>query len=89
MYRNCSDEFIFKVTDYACFGNKKNNYASLNSISVKQLMTSAYMAPELFSNEGCYKNPTPASDIYSLGILAYEIILGLHPWECVSIRTLY
>ena len=52
---NCSDEFIFKVTDYACFGNKKNTCASSNSISVKQLMTPAYMAPKLFSNEGCYK----------------------------------
>lgn len=51
---NCSDEYIFKVTDFACF-QKKNACASSKSISVRKLMTPAYMAPELFSNEGCYK----------------------------------
>ena len=68
---NCSDEYIFKVTDYACFGNKRNACASSKSISVKQLMTPAYMVPELFSNEGCYQSPMRASDIYSLGSYVY------------------
>ena len=69
---SCSDKYIFKVTDYACFGNKRNACASSKSISViKQLMTPAYTAPELFSNERCYQSPMWASDIYSLGSYVY------------------
>ncbi|HLR46041.1 MAG TPA: serine/threonine-protein kinase [Deinococcales bacterium] len=39
--------------------------------------TAFYMAPEIF--EG--KPATPASDIYSLGILAYELLTGVRPFS--------
>lgn len=82
------DKYIFKITDYACLGNKVNTEMSSKSVSLKQLMTPAYTAPELFSIDGCNVHATKASDIYSLGILAYEIILGLEPWKTVSINLI-
>ena len=78
------DEFCFKITDYACVGNKIATPSSSKSVTIKQLMTPAYMAPESFSNDGSNIQPTKSSDIYSLGILAYEIILGVDPWKNVS-----
>jgi serine/threonine protein kinase len=42
--------------------------------------TNRYMAPEAFT--GCV--PSPALDIYSLGILMYEIIVGSHPYDMIE-----
>lgn len=39
--------------------------------------TPQYIAPERIRGE----QPTPASDVYSLGILLYELITGRVPWE--------
>lgn len=38
--------------------------------------TAFYMAPEIFEGQ----RATPASDIYSLGILAYELLAGVRPF---------
>ena len=59
------NEFCFKITDYACVGNKIATPLSSKSVTIKQLMTPAYMALELFSNDGSYIQPTKSSDIYS------------------------
>ena len=58
-------QYIFKVIDYEHVLRIKRiaTCASLKSISVKQLMTLAYMIPELVSNEELYQSPTGASDI--------------------------
>jgi hypothetical protein len=37
--------------------------------------TIAYMAPELFAG----REPSVASDIWSVGVMAYELLLGVHP----------
>ena len=79
-----SDDFCFKIMDYAHLGSKIPAQSSSKSIPLKQLMTPAYTAPESFSEDGTYPQPTASSDIYSLGILAYQIILGLDPWKHVS-----
>jgi len=44
------------------------------------LGTPAYMAPEQF--EG--KPVSPATDIYALGVVLYEIFTGLHPYEAAT-----
>ncbi len=43
-----------------------------------------YMAPELFKGEAA----TPASDAYSLGVLAYELFAGRRPFEYESYDAL-
>ncbi len=44
--------------------------------SVFQGFTPAYAAPELFSGA----DPHPADDVFSLGIVAYELLSGRHPY---------
>lgn len=48
--------------------------SSRSSSSLRQLMTPGYAAPELFSEVGSRLQPTNKSNIYSFGILAYEVI---------------
>ena len=59
---NESDDFCFKITDYACLGNKIAAPSSSKSVTLKQLMTPAYTAPELSSEDGAYSQPTVSSD---------------------------
>lgn len=44
--------------------------------------TPAYMAPELFG----FQEPTPASDIYSLGVLLFYVLTGSYPVEGGSLQ---
>lgn len=85
------EEYVFKITDYSCVGNKTNMCTQLSSksLSFEQLMTPAYMAPEFLGNDGFQIQLTMASDIYSLGILAYEVILCMQPWKCVSLDLIH
>ena len=39
--------------------------------------TLAYIAPEVLRG----KRPTPGSDLYSLGIIAYQLLVGKHPYS--------
>ena len=52
--------------------------------------TPAYMAPEQFTGDAL----TPATDIYALGVMLYELVSGKHPfpsstsrWHCRAART--
>jgi pimeloyl-ACP methyl ester carboxylesterase/hemoglobin-like flavoprotein len=42
--------------------------------------TPLYLAPELWGGE----SPTPRVDLYALGLIAYELLLGFHPREPLS-----
>jgi len=81
------EDFVFKITDYSCVGSKMNAHAqfSSKSVSMKQLMTPAYMAPELLGDNGYHNESSQSSDVYSLGILGYEVIFCSSPWKRVSI----
>jgi class 3 adenylate cyclase/predicted Ser/Thr protein kinase len=52
--------------------------------STKVAGSPRYMAPEQLGG-----NPEPASDIYSLGVIAYEMVTGRLPFECNSAVELY
>lgn len=74
--------------DYACIMNINNSQMSSRSLSLKQLMTPGYVAPELISDTGTYLTPTKASDIYSFAILAYEVAFCCDPWPKVSMQLI-
>lgn len=46
--------------------------------------TLAYMAPELFQGG----SPTIASDLFAVGVMAYEIFLGRHPFDLTNTMAL-
>lgn len=52
--------------------------ATVGQQSDKQMFgTFAYMAPELLHEQP----PTAASDLYAIGVIAYEILTGKHPFD--------
>ena len=81
-------EFLFKITDYACHKYKTGNQFSSRSTSFKQLMTPGYSAPELISDAGGYLDLNKASDIYSFSVLAYEVAFVREPWPIVSMQLI-
>ena len=46
--------------------------------------TITYMAPELFMGEA----PSQASDLYAVGVMAYELFVGRHPFRLENISEL-
>ena len=70
---------MYKITDYASRKYKTANQFSSWSSSLKQLMMPEYLALELISDLGSHLDPTKASDIYSVSILAYKVALTCEP----------
>ena len=46
--------------------------------------TPAYMSPEQFAGQ----KVTPKSDLYSLGLVLYEVLTGKHPFEASSVEQM-
>lgn len=63
------------------FGIAKLAGSSL-TLPHEMLGSPAYMAPEAFENDA---RLTSVSDIFSFGILAYELITGVKPFHCDSV----
>ncbi|CAD8095365.1 unnamed protein product [Paramecium sonneborni] len=69
---------IFKLADFG-FATKVLNNEILN----QQVGTPLYMAPQLLENIPY----TSKCDIWSLGIIAYEMIYGRQPWPCRDMKS--
>ena len=62
--------------------------SSKSSSSLWQLMTPGYAAPEMFSDVGSHLQPTYKSNIYSFGILAYEVVFQKEAWPNVTFQLI-
>ena len=75
-----------KITD---FGLSKSDTFKMDLTKTGETVgTAYYMAPEQFRGEV----PTKYMDIYALGILAYELVSGLKPFEnpnYVAVATMH
>jgi serine/threonine protein kinase len=69
------DGSIIKIADFGISKEKKTNNTSF-TLKFSHLGTSGYQAPELFVN-GDFG---PHSDIYSFGIMMFEIVFGKSPY---------
>ena len=47
--------------------------------------TPLYMAPEVLRGQ----QPTPAADLYAVGVMAYELFVGRHPFQDSNLNNLY
>ena len=63
---------IAKISDFGIAKVAQN----LKTVSSGQTGSPAYMAPERF-----YKQFSPATDVYALGILLYELMMGHRPFS--------
>ena len=69
-----TDDYVAKLSD---FGIAKISDSSL-TLTHEVLGSPAYMPPETFKRNCTIDN---RSDIFSLGILAYELITGVKPFQ--------
>lgn len=75
------DEEHVKIIDFGIATVKESITATTATNSI--VGTPAYMAPEQF--EG---NPSRASDIYALGVMAYEVLTGRPPFNITTYKNL-
>jgi serine/threonine-protein kinase len=77
-----TNDKVAKLTDFGI--SRALNSPSSSERSDVVWGSPQYLAPELI--EG--KTPTPAADVYSLGVVLYEIFTGKPPFEGESINEL-
>jgi serine/threonine-protein kinase len=77
-----SDDGVVKLADFgiAKAGDAVSRITQVGSV----LGTAAYLAPEQAAGE----EATPRSDIYSLGVVAYQLIAGRLPYDAQSLTEL-
>jgi CheY-like chemotaxis protein len=67
-------------TRVADFG-VSTRFAGTTASASEMAGTPAYMAPEVAIAEGHIGTPSPLSDIYSLGCIAFELLVGRRPFQ--------
>lgn len=84
IYRDLKPENILVADDghikLADFG-----LAKVSSKAQTFVGSPAYLAPEMFSSNGVGK----PSDIYQMGAVLYELLVGLPPFYTENLQTLY
>lgn len=72
---------VLKVLD---FGLSLSGAYSRSNVREHTVGTLAYMAPELFADEPA----SVASDLYAVGVIAYELMIGHHPYNQKNVAML-
>lgn len=67
----------YQITDFGVSAHSRSTLRKTMSSDLKSAGTTAYMAPERF---GKSSQPQPANDIWSLGVMAYEMLTGDVPF---------
>jgi hypothetical protein len=75
MLQNTGDTELVKIVDFG-IAKVENPVTGSISSAARLLGTLYYMSPEQLR----YETATAASDIYALGLIAYELLTGLHPF---------
>jgi eukaryotic-like serine/threonine-protein kinase len=73
-------ELRTRVADFGV----STRYAGTTTAASEMAGTPAYMAPEVAISEGQPGTPSPLSDIYSLGCVAYELLVGRRPFQALG-----
>ena len=77
-------EELVKLIDFGIAIVKDSQVAVTSTTSKLVVGTVAYMAPEQFEGK-----PGASSDVYALGVIAYEMLAGMRPFEADSAIQLY
>ncbi|MBP7460675.1 MAG: serine/threonine protein kinase [Candidatus Delongbacteria bacterium] len=69
-----------KIGDFGISGFSETRSTAL-TLTGQLIGTPAYMPPELFNQDVQLNAPSPTMDIYSMGVVIYEMLLGHNPFE--------
>lgn len=79
-----TEDTTIRVMDFGLARTQADIAKSTHDPARNIVGTLAYMAPELFQGN----KPSKMSDLYSIGILAYELFVGKHPFNVKNVTKL-